>query len=178
VQFAWEPVNGNGSSTTVQSQAGLYFLVEFPDADAELESQLRIALELLGEEGLGGERSSGAGRFIPTWEALSDDWQAAVNFDQGNRHSLISLFWDKRITPYWLDAQARYALQERGGWIASPSGRQLRRKMVRMFAEGSVFSQVPRGQLADVTPAGFTQHPVYRNGIAFSLPIKLEPVSS
>lgn len=173
VQFAWEP--SNGQKIAVQSQAGIYFLLEFPEADSKLEDDLRLSLELLGEEGLGGERSSGAGRFeILTWEDLPPDWQTAVTFDQGNRHSLISLFWEQSLTPEWLGEQARYTLQERGGWIFSPSGRQLRRQMVRMFAEGSVFSQVPRGQLAEVTPVGFTNHRVYRNGIAFSLPVRLK----
>jgi CRISPR-associated protein Csm4 len=179
VQFAWEPSNGNGTTATIENQAGLYFLLEFPQAKPNLEAELHMALELLGEEGLGGERSSGAGRFeILTWADLPADWQAAVNFDQGNRHSLISLFWDKTVTPAWLGDQARYTLQERGGWISSPSGRQLRRKMVRMFAEGSVFAEVPRGQLADVTPSGFSQHSVYRNGIALSLPVRLKEAAA
>ncbi len=69
---------------------------------------------------------------------------------------------------------ASYEIQARGGWIASPfSGRQLRRQMVRMFAEGSVFPVQPQGKLANVTPRSFNTHPSYRNGISLSLPIKV-----
>jgi CRISPR-associated protein Csm4 len=186
VQFAWQP--GNSHSTSgwdhegVESLAGLYFLMEFTKPDSELESKLYQALSILGEEGIGGERSSGAGRFTTlSWEALPSDWQAIVNFQNGNRHTLISLFWDQSISLNWLGESARYALLERGGWIASPfSGRQLRRQMVRMFAEGSVFPNKPLGQLADVTPPEFQRedgsrvpHAIYRSGLALSLPVSL-----
>jgi CRISPR-associated protein Csm4 len=186
VQFAWQSQSGNVASgwdhEGVESLAGLYFLLEFPKADSDLESQLYQALSILGEEGIGGERSSGAGRFtILSWEALPSDWQAIANFQKGNHHTLISLFWDSSINAAWLGESARYTLQERGGWIASPfSGRQLRRKMVRMFAEGSVFPKKPQGQLADVTPPEFVRedgtcvpHAIYRSGLALSLPVSL-----
>ena len=190
VQYAWESLKLNGQDTElskpIHNLAGLYFLLEFPEANSNLEEELRMALELLGEEGLGGERSSGAGRFeILTWQALPPDWEAVVNFDRGNGYSLMSLFWDQPLTPDWLGEEARYTLQERGGWISSPTGRQLRRQMVRMFAEGSVFPNKPGGKLADVTPPAFIKpngdrspHAVYRSGIAFSLPVKLPPQSS
>jgi len=173
VQFAWEPGTA-ASQNTVNSLAGLYFLLQFPSANDELEVQLRMALELLGEEGLGGERSSGAGRFqVMDWGDLPEDWQSLINFADGNHHALISLFWQHPLPPDYLADSARYVLQERGGWIASPSGRQLRRKKVHMFAEGSVFPQVPGGCLANVTPQQFTAHHIYRSGVALSLPIKL-----
>lgn len=178
IQFAWQPGKGTASwgHEGVENLAGLYFLIQLSDTTAELEADLRQALAILGEEGLGGERSSGAGRFtILSWEDLPTDWHEIVSFTGGDRHSLVSLFWDESIDLAWLGDSARYTLQERGGWIASPfSGRQLRRQMIRMFAEGSVFPEKPHGQLADVTPEGFTKHVIYRNGIAVSLPIKLK----
>ncbi|NJK52541.1 MAG: type III-A CRISPR-associated RAMP protein Csm4, partial [Leptolyngbyaceae cyanobacterium SU_3_3] len=54
------------------------------------------------------------------------------------------------------------------------SGRQARRQTVQMFTEGSVFPQLIGGMLADVTPENFKAHPIYRSGIALSLPIKVE----
>ncbi|MGF1523332.1 MAG: type III-A CRISPR-associated RAMP protein Csm4 [Leptolyngbyaceae cyanobacterium] len=163
-------------------RSGLYFLLNMPSADHALETRLEACLRFLGEEGLGGERSSGAGRFnVEYWGNLPPEWEGIINFQQGNHYSLISLFWDSSITADWLGESAQYTLQERGGWIASPfSGRQLRRQMIRMFSEGSVFPQEPQGQLADVTPPEFIRedgtripHPFYRNGIAVSLPVKL-----
>lgn len=167
VQFQWET-----------NPSGLYFLLYFPEANPALEHNLRAAIEFLGEEGIGGERSSGAGRFEVAWENLSDEWQKIVEFPGTDQHSLISMFWDSSLDTKLLE-KASYELLERGGWITSPSsGRQSRRKSVQMFAEGSVFSGIPQGKLADVTPDGFDNprqggHKIYRSGIALSLPVKI-----
>lgn len=168
VQFQWET-----------NPSGLYFLLHFPEANPALEHNLRAAIEFLGEEGIGGERSSGAGRFKVAWkEDLSDEWQEVVTFSGTDQHSLISMFWDSSLDTKLLE-KASYELLERGGWITSPSsGRQSRRKSVQMFAEGSVFSGIPQGKLADVTPDGFDNprqggHKIYRSGIALSLPVKI-----
>lgn len=177
-QFAWEPRDANESAAdswdTVENLAGLYFLLHFPTKNETLEGNLHMALALLGEEGLGGERSSGAGRFqVMTWETLPPEWQKIVDFSEGNHHSLMSMFWQYPLPPECLGETARYILQERGGWIASPTGRQLRRQKVYMFSEGSVFPHLPIGQLANVTPKQFTSHYIYRSGVALSLPVKL-----
>lgn len=164
VQFEWEK----------PKQSGLYFLLNFLEQDRELEDKLHAALKLLGEEGLGGERSSGAGRFEVEWLELPKDWDDVVNFKQPTHYSLISLFWELPLPEGLLDETVSYSIQERGGWIASPSsGRQLRRKIVRMFAEGSVFRSISFGKLADVTPDKFKQHKIYRSGISLSLPVTL-----
>lgn len=154
---------------------GLYFLIEFINADQDLENRLHAALNLLGDEGLGGERSSGAGQFEATWSDLSDTWKKLLNCSQPTDYSLISLLWQTPIPDTLHADRASYGILERGGWISSPfSGRQLRRKKVRMFVEGSVFPVRPDGQLADVTPYQFQKlHKIYRSGIAFSLPIIL-----
>jgi CRISPR-associated protein Csm4 len=183
IQFGWkasEHDQDGWDKPGVENLAGLYFLIDFHTADPELEADLYQSLAILGEEGIGGERSSGAGRFtMQPWENLPTNWQAVVNFDQGNHYSLVSLFWQPELSQLQIGDSARYAIQERGGWIASPfSGRQLRRKKVQMFAEGSVFAHKPAGQLADVTPSGFTHHSIYRSGLALSLPVKLGASSS
>jgi CRISPR-associated protein Csm4 len=162
---------------TDQSESGLYFLIEFPQPDAELENAFMAVLNFLGEEGIGGERSSGAGQFKPYFQTdLPPLWQQLIAFSESSEnqnYSLLSLFWEQSLQTK-LD-HAQYELQERGGWIASPSsdGRQLRRQMVQMFTEGSVFPFQPQGKLADVTPPGdrFRDHRVYRSGISLSLPI-------
>lgn len=162
VQFKWEE----------NDQSGLYFLLTMPEQDQDLEEKLKATLEFLGEEGIGGERSSGAGRFRAIWQDLPSEWRSLVEAD-GNQHTLISTFWDSPVDDSLLE-ESSYELQERGGWITSPfSGQQRRRKSIQMFAEGSVFSQRPKGKLANVTPTGFNTHPIYRSGIALSLPICL-----
>ncbi|MBO3463290.1 type III-A CRISPR-associated RAMP protein Csm4 [Aetokthonos hydrillicola Thurmond2011] len=159
VQFAWE-----------KDPAGLYFLLQLSSKSKELEDKLHAALELLGEEGIGGERSSGAGRFSVSWLELPETWQQVVNFQHGQYHTILSLFWDSTVTENFLE-NASYEIQERGGWIAES---QIRRKMVRMFTEGSAFftATPPQGKLVDVTPHEFKKHSIYRSGISLSLPIK------
>ncbi|MCL1465977.1 type III-A CRISPR-associated RAMP protein Csm4 [Argonema galeatum] len=166
VQFLWEQ-----NSDDINSLSGLYFLLHFSESDRHLEDNLHAALHFLGEEGIGGERSSGAGLFTIEWFQLDKDesWKNAIAFIGGNHHCLISLFWELPL-PDGLLNDASYEILERGGWIA---GYQLRRKMVRMFAEGSVFPLPPSGKLADVTPGEYKLHPIYRSGISLSLPIKV-----
>jgi CRISPR-associated protein Csm4 len=106
VQFEWE-----------NNLAGLYFLLQLSPKGEKLANNLQAALHLLGEEGIGGERSSGAGRFQVEWLELSEDWQKVVDFSAGNHHTVMSLFWDTPITTDFLD-NASYDIQERGGWIA------------------------------------------------------------
>jgi CRISPR-associated protein Csm4 len=156
-----------------QPDAGLYFLIHFPKTDPTLETQLASALSLLGEDGIGGEKSSGAGRFTATWHDLDEQWSNVVNFKESNFYSLISLLWERPFATECLQG-ANYALRERSGWIVSPvSGQQARRQAVQMFTEGSVFPQPISGMLANVTPQTFKVHPIYRSGIALSLPIKV-----
>ncbi|ELS02936.1 CRISPR type III-A/MTUBE-associated RAMP protein Csm4 [Xenococcus sp. PCC 7305] len=162
-----------------EKRSGLYFLLYFPQENPKLEHRLNATLNLLGEDGLGGERSSGAGRFeVEYWGDLPPDWEKIVNFQNAQHHCLLSLFWRKSLEDNFLD-NSSYELIERGGWIGSPfSGRQLRRKKIHMFAEGSVFNSQPSGQLALVTPDGFNKHKIYRSGISLSIPINVKPESS
>lgn len=88
------------------------------------------------------------------------------------------MFWQKSLNANFLD-NSSYEIIERGGWIGSPySGRQLRRKKVHMFAEGSVFKSKSSGELAELTPERFTSHKIYRNGISLSIPIKVKQEQS
>lgn len=164
VQYQWES----------PKQSGLYFLIRFPEENPELQQKLKASLRLLGEEGIGGERSSGAGRFEVEWCELPDLWkQIDFNLSEKKHHSLISLFWEQPL----LCTPISYSIIERGGWVSS-GGQQIRRKKVRMLGEGSVFSEIPKGQLADVTPDKFNTHKVYRSGISLSLPIIIQPQES
>lgn len=174
VQFDWEQ-NGSG----IKSLSGLYFLVYFEDNNPQLIAELKAALDLLGEQGIGGERSSGAGLFQAEWLNLKDaspNWENAVNMtDKLAYQCLISLFWDddKSILKQLIidNSHSSYEIQERGGWFSDGN---IRRQMVRMFAEGSVFPIEPQGKLANVTPSEFKAHEIYRSGIGLSLPIKVQ----
>jgi len=166
VSYRWKLSEGK-----IESQSGLYFLVEFPTDDTEFEQTFFAVLSFLEDEGIGGERSSGAGQFEAELVDLDNTWKAVIEFADGTQYSLLSLLWQSQITPAMLE-QASYDLQERSGWITSRAsdGRQ-RRQSVRMFVEGSVLPSQPTGELADVTPQNFRAHRVYRSGICLSLPI-------
>ena len=135
--------------------------------DAELSSQIEVLLEVMGHAGIGGERSSGHGQF----KVVSSE---VVDLpDPVQRCVMLSLYWPRTDSEAaaLTDSRAAYKLLVRRGWIGSPEGRTLRRKAVRMVAEGSVLPGEPRptGGLADVTPDALTAHRVYRYG--YALPV-------
>ena len=174
-QFQYEQ-----NSKGVNKQSGLYFLLHFTEVNSELEDSFRAALNLLGEEGLGGERSSGAGRFtVDYWGNLPEPWKNIKLNNKESYHCLLSLFWNPSI-PDKLLKNSSYEIIERGGWIGSHLGRQLRRKKIHMFTEGSVFASETEGSLADVTPSQlitngkYQFHPIYRSGISLSIPINVQ----
>lgn len=141
------------------------------------------ALHVLGDAGLGGERSSGHGQFrVAAQEDLDLPYAGA-----GHRCVLLSPFYpaDQQELTAALAGQPAYQLQVRRGWMSSPdgcmmadgtgkqtpvSGSALRRKSVRLFAEGSLLAATSEagymGALADAAPAAFAAHAVYRYGIA------------
>jgi CRISPR-associated protein Csm4 len=176
VQYDWQYLEQDDALSqrhqAIDSLAGLYFLADFSERSSVTPDAFLEVMDFLGDEGIGGERSSGAGQFEVEVSDLPAEWEALLDFEAGNAHSLVSLFWQNPISRSMVQ-NACYELRERGGWITSPSagGRQMRRKALQMFIEGSVFPVRPMGALADVTPQGFTRHPIYRSGISFSLPI-------
>ena len=176
VQYDWKYREQDEVSSqrhqSIDSLAGLYFLVDFSERSSVTPDSFVEVMGFLGEEGIGGERSSGAGQFEIEVSDLPAEWEMLLDFEAGNAHSLVSLFWQNPISRSMVQS-ARYEFRERGGWITSPSagGQQMRRKALLMFMEGSIFPVRPVGALADVTPKGFTRHPIYRSGISFSLPI-------
>jgi CRISPR-associated protein Csm4 len=146
-------------------RAGLYVLVRFNDE--RWRERFERALFVLGELGIGSERSIGHGQFqIEGWEALTFA-------DQGPYVVVLSFY---APTPSEHAAgvfrEARVELSPRRGWVTSPEGAGWLRAQVTMVAPGSVVRRVGEtlGQLVDVTPRDFTAHPVYRYGYALAVP--------
>jgi CRISPR-associated protein Csm4 len=137
---------------------GLYFLARFDDQEAQ--ASFEAALRLLGDLGIGADRSNGNGAF--SFERID----AGPGLKEPHEKPAVAL---SLVNPApsdcregWLD-HAAYKLVSRGGWVG---GTGLRKKRLRMFAEGSVFSRPLAGRVADVTPPG-SAHPVYRDGRGF-----------
>ncbi len=132
-----------------------------------LTGQIDALLHMLGHAGMGGERSSGHGQFEVAGSVVVDLPEA------GDAHVLLSTYWPghEGEAAALADPRAAYKLMVRRGWIGSPEGGTLRRKAVRMLAEGSVLpaTPYPRGGLVDVTPGALSAHRVYRYG--YALPV-------
>jgi len=143
---------------------GLWFLVDAPD---DLLPRLEGAIRLLGEEGVGGERSSGCGRFRPDFAECP-----TLAVQSGSSYCTLSPFHP--APPYeTLPAKAlAYSLIQRKGWVASSDAPQARKKATWMFAEGSVFAEPLPGHLVDVTPRDDYPHRVFRYAHPWWVPIQ------
>jgi CRISPR-associated protein Csm4 len=149
-----------------------------------------LALQVLGDAGVGGERSSGHGLFHAYGP---HEMPGLLEPVPGGRFLTLSLYYPREgeLAEVLGGEDVGYRLWVRRGWMASPdrvqsgehgmlSGSGLRRKAVRMFAEGSILrwpGTVPLGALADVTPDAYRQsggHAVWRYGYAYPLGYRLE----
>jgi CRISPR-associated protein Csm4 len=151
---------------------GLYFVVRFKDEKAL--SRLQVGLEVLSEVGLGGERSSGYGRF--TFELIDEDLplRKPVNPDA---YVTLSLYYPHKEELSILKGRIDYELIERKGWIDSSSIRRgYKRRPCWMFKEGSVFPQIVKGDIPNVTPGILENrgdsHKIYRYGLPFLIEAK------
>ena len=146
---------------------GLWLDVKFEAK--EIQTQIETILRVLGDTGIGGERSAGYGTFNLHSEPAESDSERETD-----RFVTLS-----PICPRDADELDRliqgnnvgYTLEERSGWIGSSEGSGLRRQQVWMFAEGSVLcgKDTQVGRLVDLRPAE-CPHPVWR--YAYAWPIK------
>jgi len=158
---------------TFHQHAGLFLWVRY--RDERLADAFRAAMRLLGDMGIGGDRSSGHGLFDVTFDAASPLGNA-----QAERFITLAPLYPKREEiPDLVGEEARYRWITRRGWIGSMAATPYRRRTVTMFAEGSVLTGRADhvwGDLVDVTPLEVSPplpHRVYRYGYAF--PIGVPP---
>ncbi len=145
---------------------GLYLLAEGEEGWLD---RAEGALRLLGDMGLGGDRSSGCGAF----ELERGDFSPFEKLMAAKKscYMALSLVFPGPGERNAL-AGSRISLLERKGWIDSPELRiSFRKKRTVMIAEGSVLTSRVKGELVDVTPRGWTGHRIYRYGIGFYLPV-------
>jgi CRISPR-associated protein Csm4 len=147
---------------------GLWLGVQWPAGiDSAVEEKLSILLAHLGDRGLGGERSVGYGQFTLHREPLSLQLPTATEAEAAVTLSRYLPREDE--LPGALRGRASYALDTVAGWLAARGQRAQRRRQVRLLSEGSVFEPAasrPWGRLADVRPAGWDAHPIWRWGYA------------
>lgn len=131
---------------------GFYMMVDFRDGSTR--NKLEGAMRLLGDEGIGGERSCGKGLF--SLESAS----IKVGSDDGNRAVLLSLCRPRKEEVHALQSSS-YDLVLRRGW-AGASGH--RKRGLRMLSEGSVVPRSFSGSVVDVISVGGKR--VYSYGLA------------
>ena len=147
----------NFSRIWFDKNGGLYFLAVFDDESSR--QAFETVLSVLGDSGIGADRTSGNGCF--TWsKGKMPDIQLAEH-GQAVALSLVNPAPSDCQTG-WLEDSA-YKLVSRGGWIG---GSGIRKQRVRMFAEGSLFSNPLEGRMVNVSVEQLAQK-VYRDGRGF-----------
>lgn len=175
----WQENDTDGNTYYVErlffrESAGLFFMVKF-NTGADIPFWMEV-LEHLGEQGVGTDRATGNGQFIPDYLPNGID---LVLPDETNAQMALSLFCPgKEEVTGSLFERASYALTKRGGWLTNEDEfLTFRKKSVYMFTEGSVFPQVAlKGKVVNLKPklvAGL-DHPVWRDGRAWFLPIQTQ----
>ncbi len=158
---------------------GLFFLARFLQEQEIWKNKFLAALRLLGDEGLGLDRSSGKGLF----EVAKADPFIIPEPETATRFATLSLFHptDDEVKSALLDA-ASYELVQRSGWVTTPGrATPYRRQTLTMFAEGSVFTGSLAQRYGDM-PLVLKKNPavknlrndVYRYGYAFPVGIAEE----
>jgi len=158
------------------SQAGLYFL--FYGTEESL-NDLKVAMEVLKDEGLGTDRKVGHGQFNYFIES-----DIEVPSHQSSHSICISLFVPNDLE--WLShhmadsTSGGYELINRGGWITTHPYNTFQKNRLTFFKEGSLFksSSLISGTVHDLSPNGIESsrkppHPIYRVGRSIFLPINI-----
>lgn len=157
-----------------------YYLVAF-FRDEETEKNFEAALRLLGDMGLGGDRTYGYGAFRVERGDESSFVEIVFPGDGQNGNAALEgrLMW-VNLSLVFPEKETRASLAgsyldilERKGWVYSPVGDwNNRRNRLRMIREGSLLTVRPRGRLVDVTPNTWRNHKVYRYGFGVYAPVR------
>lgn len=167
------PIEGSGDSRPYyfdkllfENNSGLYFLISY--SDENLKPQILHVLKLLGDLGIGTDRTVGNGQF----EIAGTE---TFNLPVGTNgvQMALGLYLPSLNEINLIDFENSYwSLVKRGGYIAAANeeaNRSLRKNNIYFFGEGSTFkaSEVLRGRFADLQPSiTYTAlHPVWRCGM-------------
>lgn len=154
-----------------RENAGLQGFVKFTDQNY-IEKFYRI-LVLLGETGLGGEKTYGYGMFKVTEFREYKEFEKISN---SKYFTLLSLYHPSdNEFPKLKSSLIAYDIRKKTGFITSGrNAMPFKRKSVGFITEGSVVVEPVTGSLIDVTPEGLSDnvlgHRIFRYGYAFLVP--------
>lgn len=136
----------------------LYFVFS-----GELTAEIKTALNLITDEGIGGKRSIGMGRFI-------SNKYVDIDCIKDNKDSEIFISLSSYVpSDGEIDYLIGYKIEKVNGYI---DGRPYRKRSIGRIKEGAVMSKRVSGKLVDVTPLDADiGHKVYYNGKSFCLGI-------
>ena len=154
-------------------ESGLFFLAQF--ADKESEGKFEAALRLLGDSGLGADRSVGRGFF----HFDKQEVELGSSTSSTSAFLLLSLLRPSRKdVENGLLSEGRYSLVRRYGRAGSHVTSRFRRADCWMLEEGAMLPFIPEGTVPVVLAMGkegenVIQHNVYRYGKGVCLPISV-----
>jgi len=141
----------------------LHFLIDVRDKN--IENRVETVFRVLGDEGIGGDRSCGRGLF----SVVKLD-EIEFNEVETEWYVTLSMIYPREGEIEHLKG-GYFELVERGGWVYSPEEKQKRKKFVRMIKEGSVFKGKVIGKMVEIARI---KYPIYRYGFGLTLPIRVE----
>lgn len=158
-----------------EEDCGFYFLASFNDE--AIRKQVLAALKILGDMGIGTDRTVGNGLF--DFDEITDcsDFTFSISGNVG-KQILLGLYLPTKDELEGIDLYlSRWSLLKRGGYMGGSnqdSFRHLRKKSIYMFGEGSVFSSEKKleGKFEDLKPDWDELiHPVWRCGMPLIISI-------
>lgn len=149
------------SSSIFDKNAGLWFYLK---VDPFIEKEVLASIRLLGDEGVGGERTYGFGFFKPDFIEVKEEEK------ESGEYLLLSLYTPSKEEDLE-NSLLGYEITERGGYVYSVYHSDIKKKRNRMLVEGSVFKRKLKGRVEDIAPEGFTEHKILKYGAAFLKPL-------
>ncbi len=151
-----------------EKDSGLFFLASFKDNATK--EKFEAALRLLGDMGIGADRSLGRGQFNHTASVFS-----VPKITGDCNYLLLSLYRPskKEVENGVMSSKdSKYQLVRRWGRAGSIHTSRFRRADTWMLSEGSVLPFMPEGTIPKVLKrTSKVPHDVYRYGRAFTIPI-------
>lgn len=131
----------------------MYFYI-----DGTFDERLRPVFALMCDEGIGGERAFGAGKFI-NYEIIDvEDFTK-----EGELFVSLSVVYPKKEEANYIYS---YMLEDRKGYVYTNRGTSIKKPYIRVIAEGSIFSAKIEGLIKEYRFSNL-EHPIYTYGKAF-----------
>lgn len=148
--------------------AHFYFLIDgLNDIEIPFRHNIMAAINLLADNGIGGERSVGCGQLagIEFVEEINFSLKEGLN---SNFAATLSLF--NPMNEEELAAMYQYKVITRGGRQTAKDGKL---KRLKMIAEGGIVKSEAaiHGRICDITPKETNGSTYLRSGIALTIPV-------